>query len=84
MRNGFLYRGKDCAYPTERLWSDTIDGDFWSVDIADVDGDGNKDLLVGQFNKGKIRVYRNVGGGKLTKGEWLKAGRTVAEIPGVW
>ena len=27
---------------------------------ADVDGDGKKDLLVGQFNNGKIRVYRNL------------------------
>jgi hypothetical protein len=51
---------------------------------ADIDGDGRKDLLVGQFNGGKIRVYRNLGDGKLASGEWLKAEGTVAEVPGVW
>ena len=51
---------------------------------ADIDGDGKKDLLVGQFREGKIRVYRNLGNGKLAAGEWLKAEGAVAEVPGVW
>lgn len=51
---------------------------------ADIDGDGRKDLLVGQFHDGKIRVYKNLGDGKLASGEWLKAGGAVAEVPGVW
>jgi hypothetical protein len=51
---------------------------------ADIDGDGKKDLLVGQFQGGKIRVYRNLGENKLAAGEWLKAGGAVAEVPGVW
>jgi hypothetical protein len=51
---------------------------------ADIDGDGKKDLLVGQFHQGKIRVYRNLGDGKLAAGEWLQAGGAVAEVPGVW
>lgn len=51
---------------------------------ADVDGDGKKDLLVGQFHQGKIRVYKNRGEGRLAAGEWLKAGGAEAEIPGVW
>lgn len=51
---------------------------------ADIDGDGRKDLLVGQFNGGKIRVYKNLGDGELTQGEWLKADGAVAEVPGVW
>src|SRR5262245_1074864 len=51
---------------------------------ADVDGDGKKDLLVGQFNQGKIRVFKNLGAGKLAAGEWLKAEGQVAEVPGVW
>jgi hypothetical protein len=51
---------------------------------ADIDGDGRKDLLVGQFNQGKICVYKNLGDGKLATGEWLKAEGAVAEIPGVW
>jgi hypothetical protein len=51
---------------------------------ADIDGDGKKDLLVGQFNGGKIRVYKNLGDGELARGEWLKADGAVAEVPGVW
>ena len=52
--------------------------------VVDWDGDGKKDLLVGQFSGGKIRVYRNLGDGKLATGDWLKADGAVAEIPGVW
>ena len=51
---------------------------------ADVDGDGKKDLLVGQFNGGKIRVFKNLGDGQLAPGQWLEAGGKVAEVPGVW
>ncbi len=51
---------------------------------ADIDGDGKKDLLVGQFNGGKIRVFKNQGGGKLAAGEWLQAEGAVAQVPGVW
>jgi hypothetical protein len=51
---------------------------------ADVDGDGLKDLLVGQFHQGKIRIFKNRGEGKLADGVWLLAGGTVAEVPGVW
>jgi len=29
--------------------------------FLDFDGDGLRDLLVGQFGKGKLRIYRNVG-----------------------
>jgi hypothetical protein len=51
---------------------------------ADIDGDGQKDLLVGQFAKGKIRVFKNLGEGKLSEGIWLQAEGNVAEVPGVW
>ena len=51
---------------------------------ADIDGDGKKDLLVGQFAGGKIRFYKNLGDGNLAAPSWLKAGGKVAEIPGVW
>ncbi|MBI3875129.1 MAG: VCBS repeat-containing protein [Verrucomicrobia bacterium] len=52
--------------------------------LADIDGDGKKDLLVGQFNRGKIKVYKGLGGGRFAAGEWLKAQGDVAEVPGVW
>ena len=56
--------------------------------VADIDGDGVDELLVGQFNTGKIRVYERI----ETEGEevrydggrWLEAGGKVAEVPGVW
>ena len=51
---------------------------------ADVDADGKKDLLVGQFNQGKIKVYKNQGDGRLAAGSWLTAEGKVAEVPGVW
>lgn len=51
---------------------------------ADVDGDGKKDLLVGQFNQGKIKVYKNLGDDKYAAGTWLQAEGDVAEVPGVW
>lgn len=51
---------------------------------ADIDGDGKKDLLVGQFSGGKIHVHKNLGDGKLAPSEWLKAEGAVAEVPGVW
>ena len=50
----------------------------------DVDGDGQKDLVVGQFSGGKLRVFKNEGKGKLAAGEWLKAGGAIAEVPDVW
>jgi hypothetical protein len=52
--------------------------------LADLDGDGKLDLLVGQFNKGKIKFFKGLGGGKFARGAWLKAEGQVAEVPGVW
>jgi hypothetical protein len=51
---------------------------------ADIDGDDKKDLLVGQFNDGKIRVFKSLGAEKLAAGDWLQAEGNVAEVPGVW
>ena len=42
---------------------------------ADVDGDGKKHLLVGQFNQGKIRVFKHLGDGKVRGGRWLQGRR---------
>ena len=52
--------------------------------LADVDGDGKPDLLVGQFSGGKIRVHKGLGDGGFAAGEWLKADGEVAKVPGVW
>lgn len=51
---------------------------------ADLDGDGKKDLLVGQFRQGKIRVFKHLGAEKFAPGNWLQAEGKVAEVPGVW
>lgn len=51
---------------------------------ADVNGDGQKELLVGQFNQGKIRVFKHLGAENFAPGEWLQAEGEVAEVPGVW
>jgi subtilisin family serine protease len=45
VRHGFLYQGRENAFPSQKIWSDTVDGDFWSVDIADVDADGVREVL---------------------------------------
>jgi len=75
--------------PPVRLTADgaavRVESPGWAAPCwADIDGDGKKDLLVGQFNQGKIRVFKNLGGGKLAAGAWLKAEGIDAEIPGVW
>ncbi len=50
----------------------------------DVDGDGKKDLVVGQFKGGKMQVFKNLGQNQLDKGTWLQAEGAAAEVPGVW
>lgn len=45
---------------------------------------GQKCLLVGQFNDGKIQLFKQVAAGKFSPGEWLKAEGKVAKVPGVW
>ena len=51
---------------------------------ADLDAVGKKELLVGQFAKGKIRVFKHLEAEKFAPGEWLQAGGEVAQVPGVW
>jgi hypothetical protein len=52
--------------------------------LADLDGDGVRDLLVGQFGDGKLRFYRNTGNNtapKFAALEWVKAGGADAKVP---
>lgn len=52
--------------------------------LYDWDGDGLKDLLVGQFGDGKLRIYRNVGTNqKPVYGalRWFEAGGEIATVP---
>ncbi len=52
--------------------------------VMDFDGDGRWDLLVGQFNQGKVRVFRNTGtqsAPKFAAGVFLKAGGADARVP---
>jgi hypothetical protein len=51
---------------------------------ADINSDGKMHLLVGQFNGGKIRVFKHLGGEKFAPGDWLQAEGKAAEVPGVW
>ena len=52
--------------------------------FVDMDGDGLKDLLVGQFGQGQLRIYKNVGRAGVPafdKFEWFKAGAEVGKVP---
>ena len=52
--------------------------------VYDFDGDGKRDLLVGQFGGGKLRIYKNVGSDsapKFGEPEWFTAGGEIATVP---
>ncbi|HEX6812813.1 MAG TPA: VCBS repeat-containing protein [Planctomycetota bacterium] len=51
--------------------------------VVDFDGDGVRDLLVGQFGQGRCRIYKNTGTNAAPQfGEFtfLEAGDKVAEV----
>ena len=52
--------------------------------FADIDADGKRELLVGQFADGKMRVFKGLDGTNFASRRWLKAEGKVAEVPGVW
>ena len=52
--------------------------------VGDFDGDNTPDLLVGQFEAGKLVVYRNeatAGAPKLTAGKDFKTGADLGVVP---
>ena len=52
--------------------------------VGDFDGDGVRDLLVGQYFEGRLRVYRNTGTRAAPKFDsyvWFKAGGAIASVP---
>jgi hypothetical protein len=52
--------------------------------VGDFDGDGKRDLLVGQFDEGRLRVYRNTGSSRQPRFDrytWFEAGGQVASVP---
>jgi len=52
--------------------------------LADIDKDGEKDLLLGQFRRGKIQIFKGLGKGTFAAGSWLQAEGADAEVPGVY
>lgn len=52
--------------------------------FGDFDGDGLPDLLVGQFEDGRLRVFRNLGtrtAPRFEQGEWFRAGGDFGRVP---
>ena len=56
--------------------------------LFDLDEDGAEDLIVGQFNGGKMKWYRNLSSPgeapEYAEGEWINSGDSPAEVPGVY
>lgn len=60
---------------------------FASPAFADVDGDGLRDLVVGQFSQGKMHFFKNIGTAKapkFAKGTFITAAGETAIVPDVW
>ncbi|MBC8148255.1 hypothetical protein OAF84_02680 [Akkermansiaceae bacterium] len=52
--------------------------------LHDLDGDGEKELLVGQFANGCIHTFKGLGDGKFAQGKLLEVDGRPVKIPGVW
>jgi hypothetical protein len=86
--------GALAAGPEIRLAAATrVNAGEWPLDVevghatpnvVDWDGDGRKDLLVGQFGGGKLRVYLNRGtdaAPAFGAGSYVQAGGKDASVP---
>lgn len=56
--------------------------------LADLNGDGKEELIVGQFKQGKMRMYENIStesdSPMFGEEAWITTGSKPAEVPGVW
>lgn len=79
-------RSNELGPPTRLLAGDDpihVPG-FAAPYFEDFDGDGLSDLLVGQLEHGRLRIYRNVGSGKqpqFNSFQWFEAGNRIAGVP---
>lgn len=84
---------KDQFEPARRL--KTLAGDFVSVEspgyacptLTDLNGDGQLDLVVGQFDGGKMKVYFGLGSEvdptEFGDADWIRSSGKPAEVPGI-
>lgn len=52
--------------------------------MGDYDGDGVRDLLVGEFSQGRLRIFRNLGTNsnpRFGDHEWFKDGADTGRVP---
>lgn len=64
-RNGYVYEAPASGQlPTNQIWNDTDDGNFWSARIADTDNDGKKEIL--GFGKSGLRILESDGNNGFT------------------
>jgi hypothetical protein len=77
----------DLAVPVQVLAGGqpiNVDMGHASPFMADLKGDGQRVLLVGQFGGGKLRLYPNLGTKnepKFDQFEWFQAGGKIATLP---
>lgn len=57
-RNGYVYEAPASGQlPTDLIWNDTENGNFWSSRIADTDNDGKNEIL--GFGKSGLRILES-------------------------
>ncbi|MBS1516763.1 MAG: S8 family serine peptidase [Bacteroidetes bacterium] len=65
-RNGFVYEAPvQGALPTDLIWSDQGNGNFWSSRIADTDGDGKNEIL--GFSNSGLRILESSPGNSFSQ-----------------
>ena len=83
------YRFESCLRLTAGGTPITVESPGYACPtVADVDGDGVDDLVVGQFAGGKMKWYRNTANEtkapEYAVGKWIQCDDEPAEVPGVY